>query len=132
MWVGEGSDQVLGRVGRAQMVQTRSHVSHLAVSVHRVGSCGGGLGVAGRVRRLFGPEWRWVPPGQINCVHSGSCNTVQAQTGTSTSTCPAPTWIAPGPWCKPSQSLLAPDSDLSLLKSETWERGQQTWDLQSG
>ena len=53
-----------------------SHVSHLdLVCTQCVGICGGGLGVAAAVRRLFRPEWRWVAPGparDLCALHSGS------------------------------------------------------------
>ena len=48
-----------------------SHVSHLGrgESVHQCGHLWGRSRCGTRrVRRLFGPEWRWVAPGQI-CVH---------------------------------------------------------------
>ena len=110
--VGEGSDQVLRRVGRFRD-QMFPHVSHLGGGVYTrlvcVGICGGGLGVAGRVRRLFGPEWRWVAPGQI-CVHWLPTHfnpRLLPPPPRYTSTCPPPGWLA---WRKAGAALGTSDS----------------------
>ena len=52
-----------------QMVGT-AHMFPICVHWGCVGICGGGLGVAVWVRRLFRPKWRWVAPCRQICVHS--------------------------------------------------------------
>ena len=111
-----------------QMVGT-AHMFPICVHRGRVGICGGGLGVAVWVRRLFRPKWRWVAPCRQICVHS----IVQhiSSPGCSILPPPAPHLGSPR-WRKAGEALETSGLEEGPALCETWERGQETWVLQSG